>query len=82
MAKRATWKGEYRETYANVPDEEGREVPTLVERVPVEHIGGIPARDLEEEEWQALTNEQRAAVRASSLYDVKTDAAMRGKDGE
>lgn len=43
---------------------------------PVEFIEGIPARDITESEYQALTNEQRAAVRASDLWDQKTDAEM------
>ena len=36
-------------------------------------IFGIPQRDLTETEYRALTNEQRARMRASALYDVLTD---------
>lgn len=37
---------------------------------------GIPARHLDEDEYAALSAEQRAEVRSSGLYDVKTDAEM------
>jgi hypothetical protein len=43
---------------------------------------GIPARDLEQEEYAALTNEQRAMLRESPLYDVLTDAEYRAKKQE
>lgn len=41
-----------------------------------EYLEGIPSRHLDEEDWQALSKEQRDTVRGSSLYDVKTDAQM------
>lgn len=41
-----------------------------------EFHAGIPARNLEEEDYQALDAEQRRVVRESPLYDVKTDAEM------
>lgn len=43
-----------------------------------EFLDGIPARHLEEDDWQGLSAEQRKTVRESSLYDVKTDAQMSG----
>lgn len=66
---RAQWKGEYRERL----DDEGH----VLERVPVESLSGIPARDLTEDEYQALSVEQRAEVRGSALYETKTDAEMK-----
>lgn len=41
-----------------------------------EFYHGIPARDLDEDEWQVLDNEQRQLLRSSALYDVKTDREM------
>lgn len=41
-----------------------------------EFLLGVPARNLDEDEYQALSAEQRADVRNSGLYDVKTDAEM------
>ena len=46
-----------------------------------EFIAGVPNADLQEEEYQALTNEERRMVRESGLWDVKTDAEMRGPAG-
>jgi outer membrane biosynthesis protein TonB len=43
---------------------------------------GIPARNLEQEEYAALTNEERALLRESPLYDVLTDAEYRAKKQE
>lgn len=43
---------------------------------------GIPARDLEQEEYAALTKEERATLRESPLYDVLTDAEYRAKKTE
>lgn len=34
---------------------------------------GIPARDLDEDDYQALDNEQRALVRKSPLYDYRPE---------
>lgn len=42
-------------------------------------IPGVPARHLSDEEFDALSTEQRAHVRASDLYDVKTEAEMAAK---
>lgn len=39
-------------------------------------IFGIPKRDVTESEYRALSNEQRARMRASALYEVKTDAEI------
>jgi hypothetical protein len=35
---------------------------------PSEFLSGVPARDLTESEWQALTDAQRAACIESGLY--------------
>lgn len=45
-----------------------------------EFLEGVPARHIDEDEWATLSKEQRETVRASSLYDVKTDAQMSGGD--
>jgi hypothetical protein len=37
---------------------------------------GIPARHLTQDEFEALDTEQRAALRASALYEVRTDKEM------
>lgn len=66
---RATWKGDYREKR----DDDGN----VLEHVPTESLEGIPARDLREDEYQALSVEQRAQVRASDLWDTKTDDQMK-----
>jgi hypothetical protein len=48
-----------------------------------EYLNGIPARDLDDEEYQALDPDQRKAVREAKmsggkpLYDVRTDAELR-----
>lgn len=34
---------------------------------------GIPARDLDDDDYAALDNEQRATVRKSPLYDYRPD---------
>ncbi len=41
-----------------------------------EYLAGIPARNLDEDDYQALDAEQRKAVRESSLYGYKTDKEM------
>jgi hypothetical protein len=52
--------------------------------VPQEFLNGIPAMDIDEDQWQQLTTEQRAAVRDAKreggkpLYDVATDREMTG----
>jgi hypothetical protein len=61
-ASKALWKGAYREK----TDEHG----TVLERTPVEHLDGVAARDLSPDDLAALTDEQRAAVQASDLYEV------------
>jgi len=40
---------------------------------------GIPARDLYESEYQAMSADERALVRSSALYDTKTDKEVAGK---
>lgn len=45
---------------------------------PREYLDGVPSRDIDEDEWKALSNEQRATVRGSSLYATRTDADMHG----
>jgi hypothetical protein len=39
-----------------------------------EYLGGVPSRDLGEDDWAALTDEQKATVAASSLYELRGDA--------
>ena len=41
-----------------------------------EYLVGIPARNLDEDDYQALDTEQRKAVRDCSIYDCKTDKEM------
>lgn len=48
-----------------------------VEERPDEHYWGIPNRDLTEDEYRALSNEQRELIRGSGLWDVKTDEQMK-----
>lgn len=38
------------------------------------HYMGIPARDLNEEEFDALSDDQKATLGASSFYDLRHDA--------
>lgn len=46
-----------------------------------EFYNGIPARDLNENDWLALTDEQKKLVRQSRLYiEHKRAAAKKGKD--
>lgn len=48
-----------------------------------EYLQGIPARDLSDDEYAALTTEQKRAVRTARrsdgkpLYDVRSDAPAR-----
>lgn len=43
---------------------------------PLAFLEGVPARDLDEDDYRALSGAQRAAVRQSALYDVRTDQEM------
>jgi hypothetical protein len=43
---------------------------------PDEFFNGIPGGDITEEQYEALDAEQRATVRTSGLWNVKTDAQM------
>lgn len=43
-----------------------------------EFLDGVPARSLDDAEYDGLTAEQRAAVRKSGLYDVKPDGKKGG----
>lgn len=49
-----------------------------------EFYAGIPARDLSDEDWRALTPAQQALVKESPLYEIKTPAKKKTgkKDGE
>lgn len=40
-------------------------------------VVGVPARDLDEDEYAALDTEQKRTVRSSGLYDVKGDEPAR-----
>lgn len=44
-----------------------------------EYLQGVPNRDLDEDEYQALDADQRKAVRECGLWDVKTDAEVAGR---
>lgn len=35
-----------------------------------EYLAGVPARNLDEDDWSALDDEQRDAVKASGLYSI------------
>lgn len=39
---------------------------------------GIPARDLDDDDYQALDNDQRALVRNSPLYDYRPERSASG----
>lgn len=47
-----------------------------------EHHSGIPARDLSEQDWALLTEEQRTTVASSPLYKTAKTKAAAKKDGE
>lgn len=46
------------------------------------YIVGVPARDLEREEFEALTGEEQAAVLASGLYEFAASGRTGKKDKE
>jgi hypothetical protein len=52
------------------------------------YLNGVPARNLSDEEYDALETEQKAAVRKSGLYDVASETratearAVEPKKGE
>lgn len=41
-------------------------------------LNGVPARNLSEDDYQALTDDQKAEVQASNLYDFRSDSEMSG----
>ena len=45
-----------------------------------EYYSGIPARDLTDQEYAALTGEQRARVNSRRIYEVVPDKAVPPKD--
>ncbi len=45
-----------------------------------EYFGGIPARNLTDEEYDALTTEQKKTVRESDIYDVRSDTESRAAE--
>lgn len=45
---------------------------------PDEYLEGVPNQDLTDEDYQALSADQRKAVRESGLWHVKSDAELRG----
>lgn len=45
-------------------------------------LHGIPARDLTDDEWQALTKEQRETAVASGLYQEPEIPAKKEKRGK
>ena len=81
MAKmKALWKGKYEPILGIVLVDDGDggyvEKETEVGQRPVEYLDGVPARSLSEEEFEGLPEHLQKAVRASSLYDVRTEAEM------
>lgn len=42
--------------------------------MPLSYHNGIPASDLSEEDFAALTDEEKATLAASPLYDLRRDA--------
>lgn len=46
-----------------------------------EYLNGIPARNLSDEEYEALDREQKHAVRTSGLYEIKSEAARAAQKG-
>lgn len=58
------------------PDGAPSESQSEPQRYPAEHIEGVPARDLSNEEWSALPEDVRKAAVDSGLYEV-TSAASR-----
>lgn len=38
------------------------------------YVEGVPARDLTDEEFAALTDQQKAMVEGSGVYDLRRDA--------
>lgn len=51
--------------------------PTDEAGLPVSYLEGIPARNLSDEEYDALSPEQKQVVRSSELYDVGPSPATR-----
>lgn len=39
-------------------------------------VDGVPARNLSEADWAALTDEAREEATASNLYEVRSDSEM------
>jgi len=42
-----------------------------------EYINGVPTRDLEDDDWDSLTEAQQANVKASKLYDIPSRSEQR-----
>jgi hypothetical protein len=64
----ARWVGESRTITRTVEGPGGELVEQTVEHQPAEYVQGVPARDLSQEELDALTAEQRQLVATSGLY--------------
>lgn len=48
--------------------------PRDADGVPLEFVNGVPAKDHSESEFANLSDEQKAAMDASPLYDLRHDA--------
>jgi hypothetical protein len=70
-------KALYKPEYVVIHDADGNEL----ERRPPYFLEGVPARHLTQEDFDALTDEQKEAVRKSGLYDVRTEEEMRESTG-
>lgn len=50
--------------------------------MPSGFIDGVPSRDLDDDEYDALTTEQKAMVRASSVYEYKAASSSKPGGGD
>lgn len=64
----AHWVGELRTITRTIEGPGGELVEQAVEHQPTEYVQGVPARDLSQEEYDALTDDQRHVVATSGLY--------------
>ncbi|HEY7061729.1 MAG TPA: hypothetical protein VII06_09630 [Chloroflexota bacterium] len=56
--------------------------PKDVDGRATEFHAGIPARDLTDEEWELLSEDEQATVEASALYEVSGARRRRADDDE
>jgi hypothetical protein len=77
-APAAHWVGEVRRIIRMIEGPGGELVEQEVEHQPAEYVQGVPARDLSQEEYDALADEQRQVVATSGLYAL-AGAAPQGE---